>query len=253
MQASESAFVSAASGATLASSAVDCLQTTLLSAMIEDRLLFTITCMMRRILQKFIPSDPDNTAGMTEDIRLKDVLASQPLPTLRLLVLGAPGSGKRSVCEQLAHGVLPVNRDPTENGQYRRLIELFPPEEGRDFRVKLEWTTNLGDPQEMIPGILQQMVRDNEAHALLYRTADRGTFEAVEMLCREHIAGRTDGKVFLVANGEGEEVTQTEGRHLADRLGAIFWPLSAKTGDGAGEEQLINMAKAILLHRYRKG
>lgn len=188
-----------------------------------------------------------------DDDRLKEFLASQPLPTLRILVLGAPGSGKRSVCEQLAHGVFPVGHDPTDNGQYRRLIELFPPEQGRDFRVMLEWTTNLGDPKEMIPGILQQMVRDNEAYALLYRTADRGTFEAVEVLWCDHIAGRAGGKVFLMANGEEEAVTQTEGKQLADRLGATFWPLSAKTRDGAGEEHLINMAKAMLLHRYRKG
>lgn len=209
---------------------------------------------MRRILQKLIPPHPDNTADMSEDARrLKDFLASQPLPTLRILVLGAPGSGKRSVCEQLAHGVFPVDRDPTENGQYRRLVQLFPPEEGKDFRVVLEWTTNLGDPKEMIPGILQQMVRDNEAHALLYRTADRTTLKAVEGLWQEHIAGRTGGKVFVVANGEDEGVTQIEGRQLADRLGANFWPLSAKTGDGTGEEQLIVMAKAILLHRCAKG
>lgn len=119
---------------------------------------------------------------MSEDssCRLKDFLTSRPLPTLRILVLGAPGSGKRSVCEQLAHGLFPIDCDPTEDEQYRRLIQLFSPEEGRDFRVMLEWTTNLGDPREMIPGILQQMVRDNEAHALLYRTADRATFEAAE-------------------------------------------------------------------------
>ena len=191
---------------------------------------------------------------MSEDSRrLKDFLASKPLPTLRILVLGAPGSGKRSVCEQLVHGVFPTDRDPTEDGQYRRLVELFPPGEGRDFRVMLEWTTNLGDPKEMITGILQQMVRDNEAHALLYRTADRATFEAAVRLWREHIAGRTDGNVFLVANGEDEGVTLTEGKQLADKLGATFWPLSAKTGEGAGEEQLIAMAKAILLHRYGKG
>jgi hypothetical protein len=97
------------------------------------------------------------------------------------------------------------------------------------------------------------MVRDNEAHALLYRTADRGTFEAVEVLWREHIAGRTGGKLFLMANGEDEGVTQIEGKQLAERMGATFWPLSAKTGDGAGEEQLINIAKAILLRRYTKG
>lgn len=221
--------------------------------MIEDRLLFTITCMMRRILQKFIPSNPDNTADMTEDSRLKDVLASQPLPTLRILVLGAPGSGKRSVCEQLAHGVYPVDREPTEDGQYRRLIELFPPEEGKDSRVMLELTTNLADPKEMIPGILQQMVRDNEAHVLLYRTADRSTFDAVEELWRENVAGRTGGKVFLVANGVDEGVTKTEGKQLADKLGATFWPLSAETGDGAGEEQLVDMAKAVLLHRHQQG
>ena len=191
---------------------------------------------------------------MPEDNRLlKDLLASQPLPTIRILVLGAPGSGKRSVCEQLAHGVFPDGRDPTEDGQYRRVVELFPPEEGKNFRVMLEWTTNLGDPKEMTPGVLQLMVRDSEAHALLYRTADRRTFDAVEGLWREHIAGRTDGKVFVVANGEDEGVTQTEGRQLADKLRATFWPLSAKTGDGTGKEQLIVMAKAILLHRQTKG
>jgi hypothetical protein len=220
----------------------------------EWRPLSSLKHTMYRSLRNFIRPRPDTTADMSEDTRrLKDFLASQPLPTLRILVLGAPGSGKRSVCEQLAHGVFPVDRDPTENGEYRRLIELFPPEEGRDFRVMLEWTTNLGDPKEMIPGILQQMVRDDEAHILPYRTANRGTFEAVDELWREHIAGRTGGKVFLVANGEDEGVTQIEGRQLADRLGATFWPLSAKTGDGAGEEQLAAMAKAILLHRHQKG
>jgi hypothetical protein len=209
---------------------------------------------MHRSLLKLIPSRTNDTANMSkDDDHLKKFLASRPLLTIRILVFGAPGSGKRSVCERLAHGVFPVDRDPTENGQYRRLIELFPPEQGRDFRVMLEWTTNLGNPKEMIPGILQQMVRDNEAHALLYRTADRGTFEAVEVLWREHIAGRTGGKLFLMANGEDEGVTQIEGRQLAERMGATFWPLSAKTGDGAGEEQLINIAKAILLRRYTKG
>jgi len=123
---------------------------------------------------------------MSEDSRrLKDFLALRPLPTLRILVLGAPGSGKRSVCEWLAHGFFPVDRDPTEDGQYRRLIDLFPTEEGRDFRVMLEWTTNLGDPKEMTPGILQQMVRNNEAYVLLYRTADGATFEAAEGLWRD--------------------------------------------------------------------
>lgn len=106
----------------------------------------------------------------------------------------------------------------------------------------------------MIPGILQQMMRDNEAHALLYRTANRATFEAAEGLWREHIAGRTDGNVFLVTNGDEDEgVDPTEGKQLADRMGATFWPLSAKTGDGAGQEQLIAMAKAILLNRHQKG
>jgi hypothetical protein len=221
---------------------------------IVNRFLFTLKHIMYRSLRKLIPSRTNNTADMSKDDgHLKEFLASQPLPTIRILVLGAPGSGKRSVCERLAHGVFPVDRDPTENGQYRRLIGLFPPEQGREFRVMLEWTTNLGDPKEMIPDILQQMVRDNEAHALLYRTLDRRSFEAVEVLWREHIAGRTDGKVFLVANGKDEEVTQIEARQLADKLEATFWPLSAKTGDGAGEEQLISMAKAILLHRYSKG
>jgi hypothetical protein len=210
--------------------------------------------MMHRSLLKFIRSHPDNTAGMSEDSRrLKDFLASQPLPTIRILVLGAPGSGKRSVCEQLAHGVFPIDRNPTEDGQYRRLIELFPQEKGSDFRVMVEWTANLGDPKEMIPGILQQMVRDNEAYVLLYRTVDRGTFEAVEELWQQHIAGRTGGKVFIVANGEEEGVTHTEGKRLAGTLGATFWPLSAKTGDGAGEEQLVAVAKAILLYRHEQG
>lgn len=209
--------------------------------------------MIYRSLRNYIRSHTDNTADMSDDAPMKDFLASQPLPTLRILVLGAPGSGKRSVCEQLAHGVFPVDRDPTENGQYRRLVQLFPPEEGKDFHVVLEWTTNLGDPKEMIPGILQQMVRDNEAHALLYRTTDRTTFEAVEGMWREHIAGRTGGKVFVVANGEDEGVTQTEGQDLAEKLGATFWPLSAKTGDGAGEENLVGVAKAMLLHRHQQG
>jgi len=218
------------------------------------RLPYSLKRMMHRTLRQFFRPRPDTTADMSEDTsRLKDFLASQPLPTLRILVLGAPGSGKRSVCERFAHGVFPVGRDPTENGEYRRLIELFPLEEGREFRVMLEWTTNLGDPKEMIPGILQQMVRDNEAHILPYRVANRGTFEAADGLWREHIAGKTGGKVFLVANGEDEGVTQNEGRQLAHRLGATFWPLSAKTGDGAGEEQLAAMAKAILLHRLQKG
>ena len=78
-------------------------------------------------------------ANMSVDSRrLKDFLASRPLPTLRILVLGAPGSGKRSTCERLAHGVFPIDRDPTEDGQYRRVVQLFPPEEGREFRVMLE-------------------------------------------------------------------------------------------------------------------
>jgi len=56
-----------------------------------------------------------------------------------------------------------------------------------------------------------------------------------------------------VANGEDGGVTSTEGQQLANKLGATFWPLSAKTGDGADEEHLIIMAKAILRHRHEKG
>jgi hypothetical protein len=61
--------------------------------------------------------------------------------------------------------------------------------------------------------------------------------------------------LFVVANGGDDDVvsSEREGQVLADKLGATFWPMSAKTGHGAGDEEVIAMAKKILLHRLRRG
>jgi GTPase SAR1 family protein len=189
---------------------------------------------------------------MSESSRLKDFISLQSRPTLDILVLGAPGSGKRSVCGRLAHNIFPFERDPTEDGQFRRMVQLFPPEAGRTFHVLCNWTTILADPKEMHPGILRQMVREHEVFVLVYRTSDRATFEAVEGLWRDLTTGRGDSVVFLVANGgEDDVVSEGEGQAMAERLGATFWPLSAKTGHGAAEDNVAAMAKTILLRKMR--
>jgi GTPase SAR1 family protein len=198
-----------------------------------------------------------------DEARLKANLRLHPNPELNIFVLGAPGSGKRSVCSRIADDVFPQGRDPTEDGTYRRLIQLFPPEEpaeqGRKkFLVMLNWMTILADPALMHADMLRGSVRAHEAFVLVYRTTERGTFEAVEGLWRNWIAGMGEGEVFVVANGgdEGEDgvdiVSEDEGRKMAERIGAAFWSLSAKTGEGAGEEQIVNMARAIMLHRIRR-
>jgi hypothetical protein len=113
----------------------------------------------------------------------------------------------------------------------------------------------LADPKEMHPGILRQMVREHEVFVLLYRTSHRATFDAIQGLWRDLIAGRGDVMLFVVANGGDDDVvsSEREGQVLADKLGATFWPMSAKTGHGAGDEEVIAMAKKILLHRLRRG
>jgi hypothetical protein len=190
---------------------------------------------------------------MSDSSRLKDFFSLCPRPTLDILVLGAPGSGKRSFCGRLAHGIFPFERDPTEDGQFRQMVQLFAPEAERSFHVLCDWETILADPKEMNPGILQQMVRDHEVFVLLYRTSKRATFDAVEGMWRDLIARRGDVMLFVVANGGDDGVvSEREGQALADKLGAIFWQMSAKTGHGTGDEQLATMAKKILLHRLRR-
>lgn len=191
---------------------------------------------------------------MDDEARVKEYLSLHTRATLRIIVLGATNSGKRSVCNRLAHDLFPVERDPTEDGHYRRLVQLYPSNQGNDFRVMLEWTTILTDAAQMIPSVLQYLVRAHEAFILVYRTADRATFEAVEGLWRDHIAGKGEGAVLVVANGgEGNDVvSESEGQDMADKLGATFWQLSAKTGDGAAKEQLVAMAKSILLSNTRR-
>jgi GTPase SAR1 family protein len=187
---------------------------------------------------------------MSESSRLKEFISLHPRPTLDILVLGAPGSGKRSVCGRLAHDIFPFERDPTEDGQFRRMVQLFPPEAEKKSLVMCNLTTILADPAEMNPGILQQMVREHEVFVLVYRTSNRATFEVVEGLWRNLIAEKGDSVVFLVANGgEDDVVSEGEGQAMAERLGATFWPLSAKTGYGAAEEQVVAMAKTILLRK----
>jgi hypothetical protein len=131
-----------------------------------------------------------------------DFLSLHPRPTLDILVLGAPGSGKRSFCGRLAHDIFPFERDPTEDGQFRRMVQLFPPEAERSFHVLCNWTTILADPKEMNPGILQQMVREHEVFVLLYRTSDRTTFQAIEGLWRDLIAERGDSMSTTWSVGE---------------------------------------------------
>ncbi|KAK4902063.1 hypothetical protein LTR27_000965 [Elasticomyces elasticus] len=186
---------------------------------------------------------------MEDETRLKEYLALHPQPTLNILVLGTPGSGKRSVCSRLAIDVFPVDHDPTENGQYRRPIQLFPPEQGH---VLLNWTTILADAAEINHGMLQQMVREADAFMLVYRTSDRGTFDGIASLWQHHIAGKVEGPGFVVANGGGDDViSPRDGQATADSLGAAFWQLSAKTGHGAAEKQLVAMARTILLQRLQ--
>lgn len=196
-----------------------------------------------------------------DETRLKTHLRLHPNPELDIFVLGAPGAGKRSVCSRLADDVFPQGRDPTEEGTYRRMVQLFPPEEqgGRkSFQVMLNWMTILTDPALMHADMLRGLARAHEAFVLVYRTTERRTFEAVEGLWRDWVDGEGEGEVFVVANGtdgrEGREdvVSEDEGWEVAQRIGAAFWPLSAKTGEGAGEERIVAMARAILSRRIRR-
>ena len=188
---------------------------------------------------------------MDDDARLQEYLSHHPTAanrTINILVLGAPNSGKRSICSRLAADVFPQGYDPTEDGQYRRQIKLA------GARVMVVWTTILADARIMIQSLLRHMVQINEAYVLVYRSADRGTFEPVKGLWQDYIAGEREKLVFVVANGQRDDsVSEREGRELADGLGATFLRMDAKSGDGAAEEDVVAIARAILLHRMRQG
>jgi hypothetical protein len=90
-----------------------------------------------------------------EDTVLKEYLLRNPNPTIKILVLGAAQTGKRSLCTRFTADYLPEGHDPKENGQYRRLTQMFPSggyqskNEGH-HQVVLEIQTRWGDDMALL-------------------------------------------------------------------------------------------------------
>lgn len=209
------------------------------------------------------PSQEDSSP---EESLLRSYLTQNPQSTLEVLVLGAPNTGKRSLCERFTTDTFTHERDPTQTGQHRRLLELFPkssvdakaPADPK-CQVLLDLTL-LGDASNTHPGIVRQMVQDNEAYLLVYSVTDRSSFEAVEGLWRKHVrvgARSLKAPLFLVANctdaaQEQRVVTEAEGAELAKKLRAELWPVSAKTGIGCGQGEVSALAQKVLLRRLQR-
>lgn len=116
------------------------------------------------------------------------------------------------------------------------------------------------EPSRMSELDLLDFWRYNEAYMVVYDVTDEQSFDVAGQLCevRSQIPREHPWRVpvFLVASKVdrwrgGWAVPLARGEELAKRVDATFLPVSALSGEGTGDEVIVDMVGSVLWSRYQ--
>lgn len=190
----------------------------------------------------------------SSDVR-RYLYSKQHIPTVRIAVLGCGNVGKRSILRRFCYGsLIEQSRTSTTELEWHKHAAV----QGCDVHVQFDMMSD--EPSRMSDLDSLDFWRYNEAYMVVYDVTDELSFDVAGHLCearfripREH-PWRVP--IFIVASKidrwrGGWAVPLARGEELAKRVGATFLPVSALSGEGTGDEVIVDMVGSVLWSRYQ--
>ena len=154
---------------------------------------------------------------------------NRQLPTLKIIPLGEPATGKSSIISRFNDDSFPERIVPTIGSvEFRKNITLS----GKKFTLRIVDTAG----QERFHSITPSFIRDADGVLLIFDVTDRKSFKNGIPRMKKLLDSYLDdsASIFLVGNKvdaeDKREVTRKQAEELAANLGVRYFETSAKTG-----------------------
>jgi small GTP-binding protein len=157
--------------------------------------------------------------------------ASGATSIYKVVLLGEGSVGKTSMSRRYVQNAFDAVLPRTSNASY--LEKEVRPAHGKKVRLAI-WDTA---GQERFHALAPLYYRDAHAALLVYDIADRASFARIGHWIAE-LQTQAPGTVLAIAGNKcdlgdaARQVSESEGRALADSIGAAFFETSAKLGTG---------------------
>lgn len=156
-------------------------------------------------------------------------MAAEP-KELKIVLVGHTNVGKTCIVRQATTGVFSEDSAPTLGASY---VSKLTNVNGTDVRLQI-WDTA---GQERYKGMTPMYYRGAQTALIVYSVTDSESFDSVDgWLSSLRENAEPNITLFLLANKcdcEGERtVSREQGQEKAKQMGAHFYEVSAKTGDG---------------------
>jgi Ras-related protein Rab-5C len=162
---------------------------------------------------------------------------------VKVVLVGNTSVGKTCIAQMATSGVFGEESSPTLGASYiSKLVRL----DGRQVDLQI-WDTA---GQERYRGMTPMYFRGAHVALLAYSVTDADSFAAIDWWL-ESLGENAEPTVIICLAGnkcdlEAQRMVPTQsGQSKADEVGAMFYEVSAKTGDRI-EELFIDLAKAFL-------
>ncbi|ORY67002.1 P-loop containing nucleoside triphosphate hydrolase protein [Pseudomassariella vexata] len=186
---------------------------------------------------------------------VRQYLETKTVGTINIYLVGKEDVGKRSLSKRLCWDCYVAKYYHTDDFLCEKYIMI----QGHQVKVSLKVKTV--DAEGHPPLNWQACARYlGECHAclLVYEVIRRETFERLDSLYDQIVAEEGTSRIpfFVVAQRTDRSrrywnVTLLEADQFSEDIGAVFLSLSAKTGEGAGEDVLIDIASRAILSRVQ--
>ncbi|KAH0787844.1 small GTP-binding protein [Histomonas meleagridis] len=152
---------------------------------------------------------------------------------IKVVLIGDPAVGKSCIANRAVTGVFNEEMEATLGASYISKVVTF-----NDKEYKLQIWDTAG--QEKFRGLTPLYFRGANVALIVYAIDNIDSFHAVEKwLTRLRESADKDVRIFLVANKIDniayKVVESDEGQELAEKIGATFYEVSAKTGQGVDD------------------
>ncbi|KAH7139641.1 P-loop containing nucleoside triphosphate hydrolase protein [Dactylonectria estremocensis] len=186
---------------------------------------------------------------LEQQATIREYLTNNKRNPINISVLGASGSGRRSILQKLAFGIVPEEYDPTENGEYRKLVHI------EECANRLDFSMLLGGESSTQWAWYQLLVRGGDAFFLVYSVTDRASFEALHEFHSKLFGLDEDGKPVWVLAAKMDRpredwvVSEQEGKAFSRSIGARFRSVSALEGVGLEDDFAAEVVCEVILSK----
>lgn len=152
--------------------------------------------------------------------------------TIKVVVLGLGAVGKSCLSIRFVQGTFVVDYEPTISNTYKKTITV----DGTSYTLDILDTAGMETQESLKPTVY----RDRDCFILVYAVNDRASYDAISRLHSDIQRYKEDDGFPCILCGNkvdlpDQQVTEEEGKELAENLKAKFLLTSAKTGHNVSE------------------